>query len=128
LIAGTEDKPYQHQLTFELHGDYYGAQLPMFGNKGIGCMECYLSLYGQPRTTTWTSLDSTALAGSTSITVQDSIDWQVGEEIVIASTDFDHNQAERRTIAAVNGKTLTLNQSLNYQHFAGVENYGTDKL
>lgn len=91
FIAGTEDKPYMHQLTFELYGDYYGPQAPMFGNKNIGCMECYLSLHGQPRITTWSSLASTAQAGATSITIQDSHDWKVGEEIVIASTNFDHN-------------------------------------
>ena len=38
FIAGTEQTPYQHQLNFILYGDYYDTQMPMFGNKGIGCM------------------------------------------------------------------------------------------
>jgi hypothetical protein len=38
FIAGTEQSPHQRKLNFILHGDYYDKQLPMFGNKGIGCM------------------------------------------------------------------------------------------
>ena len=74
-----------------MYGDYYGAQAPMFGNKGIGCMECYLSLHGKPRAVTWTSLATSAASGANSITVQDTVDWKVGEEIVVASSNFDHN-------------------------------------
>jgi hypothetical protein len=38
FIAGTESLPYSHQLTFIMYGNLYGAQMPMFGNKGIMCM------------------------------------------------------------------------------------------
>lgn len=31
----------------------------------------------------------------------DAVDWQVGEEIVIASTDFEMEHAETRLITAV---------------------------
>lgn len=79
FIAGTENHPYQHQLTFIMHGGYYGPQAPMFGNKGIGCLECFFSMHGQVRSVTWTSLSITATAGSNSIMVQDTVDWRVGE-------------------------------------------------
>lgn len=54
FIAGNEGKPYVHKLTFTMFGDYYGKQQPMFGNKGIGCMNCKFSMYGKPRVRTWT--------------------------------------------------------------------------
>lgn len=38
FLAGTQESPYQHELKFIMHGDYYGAQAPMFGNKAIGCL------------------------------------------------------------------------------------------
>lgn len=79
FLAGTENSPYQHQLTFIMHGNYYGAQAPMFGNKGIGCMECRFSMHGQVRSVTWTSLETTAASGTNTITVQDAVDWRVGE-------------------------------------------------
>lgn len=89
--AGTEKKPYSHQLTFLLHGGYYDKQLPGMGNKGIGCHCCKFDMYGTPRVNTWSDLATTANVGDTNITVRDSIDdWKVGDIIAIASTSFVH--------------------------------------
>ncbi len=44
----------------------------------------------------------------------------MGDEIVLASTDFDPRQAERRTIAAISGNTLTLDKKLDYMHFGKI--------
>lgn len=74
-----------------MYGHYYGKQLPMFGNKGIGCMDCKFSMYGTPRPKTWTLLSSTIAPNTTILNIDDTVDWQVGEEIVVASTSFDHN-------------------------------------
>lgn len=79
FIAGTEKTPHQHKLTFIMYGGYYGKQQPMFGNKGIGCLNCKFSMYGQPRDKTWTTLASSITAGDTTLTLTDTVDWQVGE-------------------------------------------------
>ncbi len=47
-------------------------------------------------------------------------EWRVGDEIVLASTDFDPRQAERRTIAAISGNTITLDRKLDYMHFGKI--------
>jgi hypothetical protein len=52
-----------------MYGNYYGKQQPMFGNKGIGCLECKFSMHGKKRTPTWTSLASTINAGDNQFTV-----------------------------------------------------------
>lgn len=78
FIAGTETNPHQHKLTFIMHGGYYGKQMPIFGNKGIGCNNCKFSMYGKPRDKTWTTLAATINAGDTTLTLTDSVDWQVG--------------------------------------------------
>ena len=67
------------------------------GDRGIMLSGGTLNLHGD-RTNTWTKLATTANAGSTSIQVLDAAGWRVGDEIVLASTDFDPRQAERRTI------------------------------
>jgi hypothetical protein len=63
-----------------------------------------------PRAVTWTELSTTANKGATSITVYlkdpTGFDWAVNEVIVIASTDFAHGHAERRTIKTIT-KTAT---------------------
>ena len=48
------------------------------------------------------------------------VGWRVGDEIVLASTDFDPRQAERRTIAAIRGNTITLDKKLDYMHFGKI--------
>ncbi len=128
FIAGTEEHPHTHKLTFVMSGGYYGKQQPMFGNKGIGCLNCKFSMYGQPRAITWTKITATINPTDTTLTVADTIDWQVGEEIVVASTSFVHQEAERRTITAVSGKTITVNAPFEFKHVSVVETHGSDKL
>jgi cell migration-inducing and hyaluronan-binding protein len=50
----------------------------------------------------------------------------VGDEIVLASTDFDPRQAEKRTITAISDNTITLDQPLEYMHFGEIT-YGIDQ-
>ena len=90
FLAGTEKQPRINKLTFIMYGNYYGKHLPMFGNKGIGCLNCKFYMYGTPRITTWTTISATILPGNTSFTVSDDIDWKAGEEIAVASTSFVH--------------------------------------
>ena len=61
-----------------MHGNYYSPQQPMFGNKGIGCLECKFSMHGKKRDRTWTLLAQTVDKGKNQFTVMDSVDWQVG--------------------------------------------------
>lgn len=61
-----------------MNGNYYGPQMPMFGNKVIGCLECFISIHGQVRSKTWTLLESTILKSVSSFTVRENVDWRVG--------------------------------------------------
>lgn len=119
--AGTEQVPYTNKLTFLLHGDYYDKQLPGFGNKAIGCHCCKFDMYGTPKTFTWTDLNATANIGDTSITVNDAVDWNVGDLIVIAASGADHYEAERRTIATISGKVITFDEPLLNKHIGVIE-------
>ncbi len=89
------------------------------GDRGIMISGGTLNLHGD-RTNAWTRLAATAPAGAASIQVLNAASWRVGDEIVLASTDFDPRQAERRTIAAINGNTLTLDRKLDNMHFGKV--------
>jgi hypothetical protein len=62
------------------------------------------------------------------LTVIEDVDWQVGEHIVVASTSYDHNEAEERVITLVSGRTITVDKAFKYGHYSGVENYGNDTL
>ena len=119
LEVGTEAKPHTHKATITLTDNVKDEQLMGMGDRGIMVAGGTLNLHGD-RTNTWTKLASTAEAGSNSIEVLNAAQWRVGDMIVLASTDFDPRQAERRTISAIHGNTITLDQKLEYMHFGKI--------
>ena len=57
----------------------------------------------------WTFFSQTANIGDTSIVLtQPALDWNVGELIVIAPTDYINREAENRTISAISPDGLTI--------------------
>src|SRR6516162_6322208 len=125
LEIGTEARPHTKKATITFTDNVKGEDISGVGgttdrvDRGIMLMGGTLNLHG-PEKSTWTKLAKTAEAGSTSIEVLNAADWKAGEEIVLASTDFDPRQAERRTIAAIKGNTITLDKKLDYMHFGKI--------
>src|SRR4249920_1621738 len=125
LAIGTEAKPFTHKATITLTDNVKNEQMMGMGDRGIMLSGGTLNLHGD-RTNAWTKLSKTAEAGSNSIEVLNAAQWRAGDEIVLASTDFDPRQAERRTIAAISGNTLTLDKKLDYMHFGKIT-FGVDE-
>src|ERR1700761_6764597 len=125
LEIGTEAKPHTKKATITLTDNVKDEDISGVGgttdrvDRGILLMGGTLNLHGD-RTNTWTKLSGTANAGATSIQVLNAAGWRVGDEIVLASTDFDPRQAERRNIAAISGNTITLDKKLDYMHFGKI--------
>ena len=120
LAIGTEAKPHTRKATITLTDNVKGEDVMAgMGDRGIMISGGTLNLHGN-RTNAWTKLSKTAAAGSTSIQVLNAAQWKVGDEIVLASTDYDARQAERRTIAAISGNTITLDKQLDYMHFGEI--------
>ncbi|HEY7806500.1 MAG TPA: G8 domain-containing protein [Croceibacterium sp.] len=125
LDIGSEAHPYTHQATITLTDKVPDENINTMGDRGILMLNGTLSLHGD-RTNSWTKLARTAKAGSSRIEVLDAKGWRKGDEIVLASTDFDDRQAEERTIAAVSGNALTLDEPLQYMHYGQIT-YGVDE-
>ena len=102
-----------------------------------------LQFFGQDKIS-FTKLGQTAEAGSNSIVVENVIErnfdgttsaasdgtlnWEVGDQIVIASSTRDYDDQEVRTITAItdlgNGTTrLTLDSQLSERHYGEIETY-----
>ena len=109
MEIGTEAFPYTSKLTITMHGDKSSPYLPIYGNKVVAVRFGQLEMHGKPRSHVWTDMDTTAEAGATSITLSDvggiELDWQVGEKIAIASTDYDGTHSEVKTITGVTNRT-----------------------
>jgi cell migration-inducing and hyaluronan-binding protein len=125
LEIGTEADPYTRKATITLTDTVRGEDINTMGDRGIMLMRGTLNLHGD-RENTWTKLARTARAGSGDIEVLDASGWRAGDEIVLASTDFNPRQAERRRISAISGNVLTLDRPLEYMHFGEIT-FGVDE-
>src|SRR5579875_169272 len=131
LEIGTESRPHTRKATITLTDNVKDEDMTGTGgtndrsDRGIMMMGGTLNLHGTEKNS-WTKLAKTADAGSNTIEVLNAGDWKKGDVIVLASTDFDPHQAERRTIAAIRGNTITLDKKLDYMHFGKIT-YGVDE-
>ncbi|HET9943302.1 MAG TPA: G8 domain-containing protein, partial [Terriglobia bacterium] len=120
LEIGTAARPHTRKATITFTDNVKNEDVMAgMGDRGIMISGGTLNLHGN-RTHTWTKLSQTAAAGATSIQVLNAQGWRVGDEIILASTDFDPRQAERRTITAVNRNKITLDRKLDYMHFGKI--------
>lgn len=135
LYAGSDAAPFAHRARITLTGAPGGGDvLGMgMGRKLIGVMDGVVALVGQAPGPSWTRLVEHAEPGATTLRVEDATGWEVGDRIVVASTDFEawtgtqgdpasrDGQVEARTLLAVDGTTLTLDAPLGYHHVGRIE-------
>lgn len=127
LQIGTEQKPFTKDADITLTSSDKSEDVMGMGTKFLGVMGGTLELHGEPRRG-WTKLARTADKGSDEITLADASGWRAGDRIVIASTDYDPNQAEEATITSVSGDTVTLDRALEYQHWGTVQTFGGNTI
>ncbi len=125
LQIGSPGDPHTSNATITLTNNVPDENINGMGDRGVLVVGGTLNLHGD-RENTWSKLAETADAGSTRIEVLDASGWKVGDEIVLASTDFNPRQAETRQISAIRGNTITLDQPLEYMHFGEVT-FGVDE-
>ncbi|MGC1269422.1 MAG: G8 domain-containing protein [Croceibacterium sp.] len=125
LEVGTEARPHTRNATITLTDTVPGEDINTMGDRGILLMRGTLNLHGD-RENSWSKLAKTAAAGSTRIEVLDASGWRKGDQIVLASTDFNPRQAEQRTVTGLRGNVLTLDKPLEYMHFGEVT-FGVDE-
>lgn len=76
-----------------------------------------LDLHGLPRGLSWTRLSSTATSGQNIIRLSQPVNWIVGEEILITTTDKDISHTERHRIANIVNRTIiTTVTPLSFTH------------
>jgi cell surface hyaluronidase len=128
LQIGSTQIPFTKQATITLTGANTGTDNMGMGEKFLGVMMGgQLDLHGGA-VKSWTRLSSTAAKDATTIVVENSSGWNVGDGVAIASTDYDTAQSEEFTITAKSGNTLTLSGKLKYMHYGQAQPYGGKTL
>ncbi|MEM9103733.1 MAG: G8 domain-containing protein [Pseudomonadota bacterium] len=154
---GREDRPYQTaNFTLNLIGvdpladweiETAMGMMPITDNNGFLMVAGggSLQFFGKNKLT-FTRLSSTAEAGSDAIFVRNlmernfdgdysvesdgELNWEVGDQIVIASSSYNYAEQEIRTITAIEdlGNTnskITLDSPLSHRHYGRRETYGS---
>eukprot|EP01133_Synstelium_polycarpum_P015903 gene15903-18898_t len=112
LVIGSNTCRYEYQTSITLIGSTiytvtnHTIDGQSFGQKVIGVGRGgTLELYGALSSPAWTRLATTLFSKSQSgfginpiITLTDSVEWQAGDRIVLASTDYDEGQSEEMNL------------------------------
>ncbi|WP_396612531.1 G8 domain-containing protein [Haloferax sp. S1W] len=124
LRIGTESDPFQSKAVITLTGtetdeSIRGSGVMAIGTKLLGTFDGgIIDIHGASREKTdWTQLGATANAGDSRIQLEETVNWEAGDEIVLAPSGTDPTEAERRTIESVDGDTVELNSGLDHDHF-----------
>jgi hypothetical protein len=121
LEVGTPEQPFRKRATITLTGSDKTQNVMEMGTKVLGAMGGgRIDLHGEPRGPSWVRLNQNAVAGTRQIVLDRAVEWRVGDRIVIASTDFDQEQAEEAVISAIAGTTVTLESPLRSLHWGSI--------
>lgn len=99
---------------------------PGYGSKGIG-VSGSIDVHGYQYHPTWTRLANTIYSGNDVIMIQDGNNWEVGQQIVVATSAMrdltEGNYNEVRTISAIDmgGKRIQVSVPFQFYHYAGPE-------
>ena len=123
LEVGTEEAPFLPKTQIVLYGDVLSTEIPVYGAKTLALREGSIDIHGKPLWVTWTRLQVTAVAGSTQLTLQDRVNWEVGGKIVVSSTSFSQRENEELNITSIDGSgtVLTVDPPLRYEHIAATQ-------
>jgi hypothetical protein len=121
LIAGTPDTPVVVGKTalIRLH---YVEGLNKETCPAIVCCGGRMDFHGQPLSHSWVKLGASAKAGDNTVSLAEPVKgWKVGDRIVITGTQTHgaaktESTSEERTITAIDGTKLTLNEALKMAH------------
>jgi hypothetical protein len=130
LLVGTLDNPIpaEHTARIRLH---FLEGFNKDDAPAIACCSGRMEIHGAPLGRTWLKLSADAKQGDSTVTVaEDLTGWRVGDEVILTASDRAEGygsfrdganrerepQTERRTIAKIEGRTLTLDSPLEYRH------------
>lgn len=116
--VGTNASRFAQNFTLTLKGLPTESPMASMGAKLLGAHNGgTLEIHGRDRIE-WTHLGANAVAGATSLTLSEAVDWVVGESILVTSSRANWNEAETRTITGVSGdlKTVSFATPLAYLH------------
>ncbi|TRZ13995.1 hypothetical protein HGM15179_013119, partial [Zosterops borbonicus] len=121
LHVGSPETPFPHKAHIYLYGSLHSPPLFPYGVKFLAVRNGTLSIHGWMPKIIFTHLKSSANASDTRLVLQESVDWQPGDEILVGSSGLGdaQQQEEVAVIQSVNSTELHLRSPLRYPHSVG---------
>jgi hypothetical protein len=119
LEVGTPNRPIgaKHTAVIRLH---YIYGMDRESCPGIVCCGGRMDIHGTPMPRTWVRLGATAKEGDREVRLSEEVPgWRVGDQVFLTSTQFRGPRSEpteERTIKALDGTTLRLDEPLEHPH------------
>ena len=125
LLIGSKTQAYRNKAVITLTG---APTSSTDGSaRGINVNGGELALYGTAPSPVWTKLNANAAARATNFVVKETTNWNPGDVIAMAPTDFyGVSQTERLIINQANGDTLSTKAGINQARW-GVLQHVTSK-
>jgi len=118
LRIGTGEAPFLQKAIITLTDTDTQASIMGMGTRGIVLMDGKLELHGKSPDVIWTKINQHAEQGANSISLLQGVDWKVGDELVIAPTDYYQagggiSVTQKNVISSLNSNQITLGTPLN---------------
>lgn len=113
LHIGSAGQPFQHRATLTLTDTDASANLGGMGTRGLLVMDGNLELHGVAPSVIWTKINQHAPANTTQLSLEQPVDWHLGDEVIVGPTNFyGQSETELHQVAALAGQSLSLQNPL----------------
>ena len=128
LEVGTKGSPFPGRAAITLHGRPDDPELPGYGAKALAVRQGNLTLHGRHREPTWTQLATgkPLAVGARTLTVTGTVNWRLGDRIVVTSSSFYAEHVDELTVrsvevAAGGGESVIVTkEAARFHHLAAV--------
>jgi hypothetical protein len=125
MHVGSAASPFTQKAIITLNGTDVNQNIMGMGTRGLMVMGGLLELHGTPPTKTWTKINAHTPKNATNLTLMESVNWKVNDQIVVAPTDYPGTgDAQKVAINAISGTSLTASAGMNAQRW-GLMQYAT---
>ena len=124
LLVGTSEKPIDAKHTALIRLVPFEGQDKQ-ACPAIVCCGGRMEFHGAPLSRTWVKLGATSKKGDAAVTLSESVTgWRIGDRVIITATHLGRDngggtdllETEDRTVTAMDGAKLMLNEPLKREH------------
>ncbi len=121
LEIGTPDEPLSAKFKAVIRLTYVEG-MDKQSCPALVCCGGRLDLHGAPLSRSWVKLGADAKSGSDAITLAEPVTgWNVGDRLIVTATNThgdarSESNTEERTIVAIDGAVIKLDQNLKHDH------------